>query len=223
MTSRLEIERAVLRSTLPPGWRHVMHVLATYVDQDAGGILPQFQPSLTQLARDTGLHRRTIMRHLTGLERLAWVTRQRPDPADARRKHARTHYAIHIGRSPQFPQAGDSMSPDLGTHDRLSRDDTRPELGTPRREARDPRPHQSSRSSRSTGGEIEAIIRAIRIRSGRTASRDWAERIRDQILGARDNIHDPIAYLTRVITTAPPDTYAPTPQPPRFTAEKGFE
>lgn len=214
MTSRFDVERAVLRSSLPPGWRHVMHVLCTKVDQDAGMILPDFQPSLGRLARDTGMHRRTVMRHLKGLEALGWVTRQRPALKAQRAQHAVTNYAIHIGTS--SPQASDIPPPGLGTAGALG-------LGAGSPEARGRSPRKSSMSSRSTGDEIESIIQAIKDRSGATVDREWAQRVRDQVLGARDGIRDPAAYCRRVIEAAPADTYRPTPIPPRFTKERGFE
>jgi hypothetical protein len=198
-----------------------MHVLCTYVDQDAGVILPKFQPSLSELARGTGRDRRTIMRYLNGLETWEWVTRARPAPADARKLHARTNYAIHIGRNP--PQASDTKPPDLGAQASIARDTRPPELGAVSREARDTAPHRSSMSSRSTEDEIDAIIRAIKDRSGTTVTPEWGRRVRDQVLGARDNIRDPAAYARRVIMAAPPDTYRPTPTPPRYTKSKGFE
>lgn len=198
-----------------------MHVLCTKVDQDAGVILPDYQPSLNRLASDTGLHRRTIMRYLKGLDAWGWVTRQRPDVKAQRTEHARTNYAIHIGRNP--PQARDTQAPGLGTAAALGLGaGAAPELGAAHREARGSSPHESSKSTKSTEDEIGAIIRAIKERSGATVSAEWARRVRDQILGARDNIRDPAAYCRRVILAAPPDTYRPTPIPPRFTAEKGF-
>lgn len=222
MTSRFDVERAVLRSGLPPGWRHLMHVLCTKVDQDAGVILPDFQPSLTRLARDTGMHRRTVMRHLKGLEGLGWVTRRRPALQAQRAQHARTSYALHIGTG--SPQASDTVPPGLGAAGALGLGaGGAPELGASRPKARDTTPRNSSMSSRSTEDEIESIIKAIRDRSGASVDREWAQRVRDQVLGARDNIRDPAAYCRRVIMGAPPETYRPTPTPPRFTKARGFE
>lgn len=210
----------MLRSTLPAGWRHLCHVLCTYIDQDAGVILPKWQPSLTQLARDTGYHRRTIMRYLNGLEDHAWVFRKRPAPADARAKHARTQYAVAIGRN---PQARDSVPPELETDVPRPGGTAPSELGTPSPASRGTAPHQSSRSSRSSSDdELDAVIDAIRARAGVTVTGEWAARVAEQILGARDRVRDPVAVLRAAIGRAPRDTYTPTPQPPKFTRAKGF-
>jgi DNA-binding transcriptional ArsR family regulator len=200
-----------MRSDLPAGCRHVCHVLCVYIDAKAGVILPMFTPSLTQLARDTGLSRRTIMRHLAVAERKGWVIRKRPPPAKARKEHARTRYTIRI--------------PDLGTAGLLASDIKSPELGTQDPEARDTMTHDSSRSSWSSDAEvIETIIDAIRQVSGTTVSADWAERVADQVLGARDTTiaRNPAAFARSAILKAPPTVYKPTPQPPRFTATGGF-
>lgn len=213
----------MLRSALPPGWRHLIHVLCTHVDEDAGVILPQFQPSLTKLASETGLHRRTIMRHLNGLERHGWVGRLRPSPADARTKHARTQYSVNIGRNPP-PQAGDASSPELGTEGPVAGGTAPSELGAGNPVSRGGMPLRSSMSSKSSGGvEIEAVIEAIREKTGSTVTAEWAARVAEQVLGAREDIRDRVAYLRTVIRAAPADTYRQTPQPPRFTKAKGFE
>src|SRR5438445_941576 len=96
MATRFEIERAVLISGLEPGCRHLVHVLCVRVDAETNTILQAYQPSLTDLARDTGRHRRTIQRYLNVLERAGWITRKRPPPELARREHARTAYGIRI-------------------------------------------------------------------------------------------------------------------------------
>lgn len=219
-TSRFDVERALLRSELPPGCRHLVHVLCTYVDAEAGVILSKFQPSITQLARDTGRNRRTIIRYLAVLERWEWITRKRPTKADQRKKHARTQYTVRIGKS---PQAGDITSPGLVTESPGASDGMSPELVTPRPEARGAMPHQSSRSSRSSTAEIEAVIEAIKGSTGKTVDERWAARVADQILGARDRVRDPAAVIHATIRRAPRDTYLPTPAPPRFTKARGFE
>jgi hypothetical protein len=217
VTSRFDVERALRKSELPAGWRHVERVLCEYVDADAGKILPLWQPSLTQLARDTGLHRRTVMRYLAGLEKLGWVVRRRPSVSDARTKHARTQYAVQVGRD--YPQASDSKP----SVPEMAGDSAPPELGTTNPISRGTAPRKSSRSSRSCGDtEINAVIDAVRARAGVTVTEEWAERVVGQIIGARDKVRDPVAVIHAVISKAPRDTYAPTPQPPRYTATKGF-
>lgn len=119
MPTRFEIERALKLSRLPPTSRHVMHVLCTRMDAETNLILPRYQPSLTNLARETGYDRRTITRHLTRLEAAGWLIRVRPTLDDARTKHKRTAYTplIPEGSYPQaraFAGARGTASPDLG-------------------------------------------------------------------------------------------------------------
>jgi hypothetical protein len=215
VATRFEIERAVLLSDLAPGCRHLAHVLCIRIDAAAGVILPAYQPSLSDLARDSGRDRRTIMRYLNVLEREGWVKRRRPPAALARKEHRRTHYAIGI------PQARDSMPPELGALSPAARDSMPPELGTLPSEARDTVPHRSSGHHISSDADLLAIIEAIKERDGATVDRDWAQRVFDQITGARD-IRRPGAYARRVIAGAPPGTYRPQASPPKYTREKGF-
>jgi hypothetical protein len=211
VATRFDIERAVLASDLPPGCRHLCHVLCVRIDAQAGRILAAYQPSLTELARDTGRDRRTIMRYLTFLERRGWVTRARPKAELARRLHQRTQYAMRI---PDYPQARDTMPPGLGTERREASDAMPPGLGTGSPEAGGTMPHRSSGSSGSSDADLEVIIKTIWGKAGITVTHEWAERVREQILGARD-IRNSAAYLKRAIETAPKETYTPTATPPR--------
>ena len=213
MPTRFDIERAVLKSDLPAGWRHLMHVLCIRLDAQAGVILSAYQPSLSDLARDTALHRRTVMRYLTGLEGRGWITRRRPPIELARRLHRRTSYGLQVPEG--YPQARDGMPPGLGANGHLARDTAPPGLGAAPAGARGTAPHGSSESSGSS--DLDAIINAIKERDGVTVDRNWAARVREQILGARDVRH-PAAYMRRAIRDAPPGTYSPAPQPPPFRA-----
>lgn len=216
MATRFDIERAVLASDLVPGCRHLMHVLCVRVDAQANAILAAYQPSLTELARDTGRDRRTIMRYLTVLERRGWVIRARPAAELARRLHHRTQYAMRI---PDYPQARDGTPPGLGTPRREAGGSTPPGLGTPSPEAGGTAPRRSSGSSGSSGADLDVIIKTICEKTGVTVSEAWAARVRDQILGARD-IRNPGAYLRRAIESAPADTYIPVTVPSRELCER---
>lgn len=57
------------------------------------------------------------------------------------------------------------------------------------------------------------IIKAIWEKAGIEVTREWAARVREQILGARD-IRNPGAYLRRAIEAAPRETYIPAITPP---------
>jgi hypothetical protein len=201
VATRFDIERAVLASTLPPGCRHLMHVLCVRIDAEAGLILPSYQPSLTDLARDTGRNRRTIMRYLDVLEYRGWVIRTRPATQLARQLHRRTQYALPF--PPLYPQAAN----ELGAPGSQARDTTAPGLGTPDPEARGVAAHRSSVSSGSSE-ELAAVTKAIADTTGVTVSSEWAERVRVQILGNR-TVRHPQAYLRKVIRKAPPGTYLP--------------
>jgi len=178
-------------------------------------ILAAFQPSLTDLARDSGRDRRTVMRYLSRLERDGWVIRKRPPIALARKEHLRTQYAIGI------PQARDTTPPGLEAAEPGPRGLMPRELGTPGPEAGGTTPRRSSVSSRSSEEDLNAIIEIIRERDGIAVGPEWAARVLEQITGAR-GIRNPAAYARRVIKGAPPGTYAPHQGPPPFTREKGF-
>lgn len=175
-------------------------------------ILTAYQPSLTELARDTGRDRRSIMRYLAVLERRGWVVRARPPAELARRLHQRTQYAMQI---PDSPQARDTSPSGLGTGRPRASGTMPPGLGTASPQARGTAPHRSSVSSGSSAAEVDAVIKAIWEKTGQTVTAEWAERVRAQVLGARDNVRHPEAYLRRVIGDAPPDTYLPHDLPPR--------
>lgn len=93
---RLEYERAIRRSDLPPPSRHLALTIATWADIDTGVIADRFQPSLSTLAEATGLNRATVQRHLDRLEADGWMVRDRPDQKKARVEHARTHYFLAL-------------------------------------------------------------------------------------------------------------------------------
>lgn len=82
-------------------------------------------------------------------------------------------------------------------------------------------PHRSSGSSESSSADLDVIIKTIREKTGTTVTPEWADRVRGQVLGARD-IRNSAAYLRRAIETAPRDTYIPARTPPKFTKEHGF-
>lgn len=207
MQTRFDIERAVLESALPAGCRHVAHVLCIRIDAKSNMILSIYQPSISDLTRDTGLSRRSITRHLNRLEADGWIIRKRPTRHDALTKHKRTHYVIHIP-----PEARDTETPAR---------DIVPEARDTEPKARVTVTRRSSGSSRSSGLVLSAIIEAIALRDSVTVGEEWAERVREQIIGAR-GIGKPEAYVRRVIMAAPPGTYCPQSTPPRFTKDGGF-
>lgn len=224
MLTRFEFERAFTSraSGLPSHGRHVLHVLAMRLDRQVFAILPAYQPSLTDLARDMGCDRRTAMRRLNRVEAAGWVVRNRPTVHDARTKHARTQYTLQL--PPGYPQARGATTAELGAQDPGPRGETPPGLGASQPEARDTMPHRSSESSMSSDGDLDVIISEIAQRTGKTIGRAAAARIRGELLDkARGTISDSRAYLRRCILREPdPARWLPTPTPPKYSREKGF-
>lgn len=108
---RFELERAVLAAELPGPSVGLMLALCTRIYRDEG-IIPQHeQPSLSQLAADTGWDRSTVIRHLAQLERAGWLIRTRPPAWLARQLHVTTSYAMRIPDG--YPQASGSTRPGL--------------------------------------------------------------------------------------------------------------
>lgn len=102
--TRWQVERAVLRSDLPPLARHLMLTLLTYTDSGGVQVSQRYGPSLTALAGATGLGRSTVARELNRLEEGGWMLRARPEVEDARANGARTGYTLCPG--PGSPTAG---------------------------------------------------------------------------------------------------------------------
>lgn len=96
MPTRFDVERALENSGLPQTARDIGFALCRRMSAGTDEIPAQHSPSLTRLARVVGVHRRTIMRHLHVLERAGWITRDRPDPHDARTQHRTTCYTVTI-------------------------------------------------------------------------------------------------------------------------------
>ncbi len=96
MPGRLEYERAIRRSSLPPPSRHLALTIATWADVHTGIIPDRYQPSLGTLEEATGLSRAAVRKHLDGLEGGLWLVRDRPTKEDARRNHARTRYELRL-------------------------------------------------------------------------------------------------------------------------------
>lgn len=93
---RWKLERAVLASELPPPARQVLLTLAVLADWPSGRTPAEHTPSLTRLARSTGLSRSTVADHLNRLESDGWVTRLRPGAARAQAEKARTQYRLVV-------------------------------------------------------------------------------------------------------------------------------
>jgi hypothetical protein len=78
-----------------------------------------------------------------------------------------------------------------------------------------------SRHPRATP-ERAAVVDALRARTGREIDGRQADAVITQLIGDRDDIRNPVAYLRSAINRDPdPGRFLPTPIPPRFQAVPG--
>lgn len=111
---RWQITEAVRRSELPAPSRLIMFVLADMANVGTAEIPPQFSPSLTVLARETGLGRSTVAEHLSKLEEAGWLKRSQPSKL-AQGMQERTCYFLklpdHIAQEEDFSSPGAGLDP----------------------------------------------------------------------------------------------------------------
>jgi DNA-binding transcriptional ArsR family regulator len=103
--ARWRVTRAVRGSTLPAPAKLIMLVLADVADVGTAEIPPNRTPSLTVLARETGLGRSTVAAHLAALEEAGWVVRDRPETAEALGQYERTRYQLKVPATEPSPAA----------------------------------------------------------------------------------------------------------------------
>lgn len=106
MPTKFEVTKAVRASDLPAPARLVMFVLADVAETGTAEIPEQFTPSLSVLARETGLNESTVKRHLKDLEANGWVERRRPTIEAARLRGERTRYRLTIPGRTESPGQG---------------------------------------------------------------------------------------------------------------------
>ncbi len=226
LPNRFDIERAVEQSDLAPIGRHILLVLCGRMMQGSTVIPREHSPSLTKLAAGTGWDRRTVMRHLAMLEQAGWLIRHRPDPAKARREHARTNYTVLVPElGAASAQARDTGTRGLGAASAQARDTGTRGLGAGDPEARGAPPHSqiSDQKTDQSGDLVDLVIKQLHERTGMTVTRQWAETTRDLLL-ARPGVRNPRAYIIRTITTDPhPDRWLPTPQPPPLNGKEDHD
>jgi DNA-binding MarR family transcriptional regulator len=119
MTTKWEVVAALKNSGLLPSDRIIMMMLVDVADAETAYVAEQWSPSLTELAKWTGLGRSTVAARLDELERLGWVKRERPPTAEAIARGARTCYHLAIGEAvekvkPQRPANPTRTSPTAG-------------------------------------------------------------------------------------------------------------
>ncbi len=110
MTTRWDVERALRDSGLPAAARHVALELLTRAKAGTAGVPAEHSPSLTRLARDTGMSRRAVMDGLNVLESRGWVSRLR-DLERARKEHRPTGYRLHVPASARAALGQDVPQP----------------------------------------------------------------------------------------------------------------
>jgi DNA-binding transcriptional ArsR family regulator len=110
--ARWRVTRAVRGSTLPAPAKLIMHVLADVADVGTAEIPPNRTPSLTVLARETGLGRSTVTTHLRALEAAGWIVRTKPTTAEALGQYERTRYQLCVPASEPMPVADLVPEPD---------------------------------------------------------------------------------------------------------------
>jgi hypothetical protein len=96
VATKWEINRAVRASNLPAPSRLIMLTLSDIAEAANAEIPERRTPSLSVLAQETGLSRRSVASHLTLLEQGGWISRLRPDVAAARARGERTCYRLTI-------------------------------------------------------------------------------------------------------------------------------
>lgn len=158
MPSRFEYERGVRRSSLLPPSRHLALTIATWANTETGVVPSRFTPSLSTLAEATGLDRSTVRRHLTKLEKDGWLVRNRPDPEEARTRHARTGYRLAVpvdADTSEEAGARGTQPPGLGAHSPQAGGTEPPGLGAENTKARGTQPpkQSSNPSSNHEGGK----------------------------------------------------------------------
>lgn len=91
-----EFMRAVRGSSLPASDRLILHTLASLADPSTNVIPDRFTPSLTELARFTGLGRSTVARRLNVIEGDGWLKRDVPPARASWGSKERTRYALLV-------------------------------------------------------------------------------------------------------------------------------
>jgi DNA-binding transcriptional ArsR family regulator len=86
-----------------------MLTLSDMADSGTAEIPEKHTPSLTVLARETGLGRSTVAEHLAALEEGGWVTRIRPDVAAAQLLGERTQYKLTAPKPAPLVQQKDQV------------------------------------------------------------------------------------------------------------------
>jgi len=113
---RWRVTKAVRASDLPAPSRLIMLVLADVAEVGTAEIPERFTPSLAVLARETGLDRSTVQRHLAALDTAGWMVRTRPTPQE-QWEGERTRYRLTIPAGHEAPGVGAEDTQGVGAED----------------------------------------------------------------------------------------------------------
>lgn len=171
MTTRWEVERAVMRSNIKPLGRLLVLTLLAKADNETAVIPAQFTPSLSTLAAATGLAKSAVAEYLRYLDDLGWVKRSAPGRQS---RYERTHYAVLAGRDdpsrPSYPQDGPlASSPQDGlVRDTDSSDpaETQPAVRTEDSSDAASSPHGGQPVVRDTDSSANATFRLFVVSAG---------------------------------------------------------
>lgn len=236
MTTRFDVERAVLASDLPSLDRLVMLVLLTHADVDPVSIPAKFTPSLTGLASESGLDRTTVQRRLRRLEAGGWIIRQ-PPPVEQSRKGVRTRYqlAVPVGAHGTYPVgAGGTQLGAQGTqggctcHLPVDADSTLPRCPV---HPMSIHPYVANQSNpRASGGSrngtrppawlekaVDVVAEGLTAATGRAYDRRDITDSVTSFLGGK-KVTNPGAYI-RKCADENPMQFEPTGMPPRYRKE----
>lgn len=208
----------MLGSALPASARLIMLTLLTLTESGGVQVPQRFTPSHNKLAELTGLSRAAVIKHLGALERDGWLTVRRADAARQRAQKVPNRYRLRI---PASARRGLVETPTSARGGLELVHDVDPETAStspPRRPNPDliSRPNQNHAHAREH--EIDAVITAIRVRTDRTVSPEWAAQVIEHVVGDRTDITSRTAYLIAAIRNDPKphERFLPTPQPPPF-------
>jgi DNA-binding transcriptional ArsR family regulator len=197
---RFQIERQLRTSGLPAPARAIVRVLCERIDRDTNQIPAEWSPSYATLAADTGLSRRTIMRHVKLLAALGWIHAER----GSRRHHAITHESV---RYQVTVPASDSLSPALVPERHKASDRGAPGLVTGRARASDTAAHSHQSSAHPSSARDDDLLRDIvkdelLSLTGRRVGDGQAAEVVRLVLDGRD-VRRPGPYLRRAIRSDP--------------------
>lgn len=219
---RWKYEHAIEKSGLKPLTRLVLLVIASRADVEKGMIRARFMPSAASLAAATGLSERRVRDHMKLAEEAGWlVIVPRPGrKAMLALTIPGRDMATEVTATPddvtptpdvpaQTPDGASGVTPDAPSDGS--------DLGVQTEEAQIM--VQPARARDDGDPVARRIIDEIFKRTGEKVNTDWAERVRQQILG-RSKAPPPgdlAAYLTKCIRNeADPRNFLPTPTPPPY-------